>query len=285
MFDRDRRPEELVPFAREVEDMGLDELWVVEDCFWTGGITSATAALVATERLTVGLGIAPAPARNPALLAMEVANLARIAPGRFVCGIGHGVQSWMEQIGERVTSPLTLLDETISSVRSILRGEDVSVDGRYVHLDGVRLVHPPAVVPPVVAGVVQPKSLRLAGRVADGTILCEGITPGRIADAVAHIDAGRADAGRTDQHHLVVFAFLCVDADPAAARDRVAGLIEHVAQNQHLPPDDEMVIWGTPAMCAEQVHRFAAAGAEALAFRPVGDDPSGQVRAVLAALA
>ena len=58
MFDRGRPPEELEPFARDVEATGLDELWVVEDCFWTGGLTSAATALASTTSLTVGLGIA-----------------------------------------------------------------------------------------------------------------------------------------------------------------------------------------------------------------------------------
>ncbi len=52
---------------------------------------TAATVLQATERVVVGHGIAPAPFRNPAALAMEWATLATLHPGRFAAGLGHGV--------------------------------------------------------------------------------------------------------------------------------------------------------------------------------------------------
>src|SRR4051794_17030392 len=102
-------PEQLPAMARAVEDAGVAELWVWEDCFWAGAIAAAATVLAGTERLRVGIGVLPVPLRATPLTAMELAALERIAPGRVVAGIGHGVQSWMEQAGVRVPSPLTLL--------------------------------------------------------------------------------------------------------------------------------------------------------------------------------
>ena len=87
--------------ARTLEEGGVDDLWVIEDCFYTSGVTLAAAALSVTDRLAVGLGILPAMSRNAAVTAMEFATLAELAPGRVVAGIGHGVQEWMEQMGAR----------------------------------------------------------------------------------------------------------------------------------------------------------------------------------------
>ena len=122
MFRRERPPEELQPFARFVQTAGLDELWIVEDCFWAAGLSAVTAALAATETLTVGLGIAPAVARNPAITAMEMAGIARMFPGRFVAGLGHGVADWMRQIGALPASQLAALDESIDAIRRLLKG-------------------------------------------------------------------------------------------------------------------------------------------------------------------
>ncbi len=72
----------------------------------------------------------PAPLRNVALTAMEVATLARIFPGRVIAGVGHGVQEWMAQVGGRVASPLTLLEEYAVALRRLLHGERVTVTGR-----------------------------------------------------------------------------------------------------------------------------------------------------------
>ena len=156
MYDRDWAPEELPGFARRAEALGVDDLWVVEDLGWNGGVSAAAVALGATERIRVGIGIAPAPLRSPALLAMELATLARVFPGRLVAGIGHGVREWMVQVGVAPRSPLALLEETVTSVRALLRGQRVELAGREVRLEDVGLVHPPAEVPPVVAGVVRP---------------------------------------------------------------------------------------------------------------------------------
>ena len=126
-------------FARRLDAGGVDELWLIEDCFYTTAPPLAAAALATTERLTVGLGILPSVVRTAALTAMEIATLASIAPGRVVGGIGHGVQSWMAQMGVATPSPLTTLDEVVTSVRRLLRGETVSFRGRQVTLDQVRL--------------------------------------------------------------------------------------------------------------------------------------------------
>ena len=162
-FPRECPASAVTEFAQRLEAGGIDELWLVEDCFFTTAPPLAAAALATTERLTVGLGILPAVARTAAITAMEIATLASLAPGRVVGGIGHGIQSWMAQMGVATASPLTTLDEVISTVRRLLRGETVTFQGREVTLDEVRLTHVPDPVPPVLAGVGGPKSLALAG--------------------------------------------------------------------------------------------------------------------------
>src|SRR5436190_15923790 len=195
-------------FARRLDAGGVDELWLIEDCFFTTAPPLAAAALATTERLTVGLGILPAVARTAAVAAMEIATLSSIGPGRVVGGIGHGIQSWMAQMGLATASPLTTLDEVVSSVRRLLRGETVTLHGREVTLDGVRLEHLPEPVPPILAGVTGPKSLALAGRIADGVLLAGPST-------VPHVRAAwrAADADNRPGFHMVTFTHLAVAQD------------------------------------------------------------------------
>lgn len=222
VFDRSFPAGAIGDYARRCEASGLHQLWVIEDCFFTAGVSLAATALALTDRLKVGIGIMPAVARNPAVTAMEIATLANVAPGRLLPGIGHGVQEWMGQMGVRTPSPLTTLDETITVVRRLLRGEEVSFRGREVALDGVRLDQPPAEVPPVIAGVQQRKSLALAGRVADGVILVEGAGPTYVEWALGH-------AGKPSEFEVVTFTMLAVAADRREAygsvSEFVAGLV------------------------------------------------------------
>ncbi|NUO96921.1 MAG: LLM class flavin-dependent oxidoreductase [Nonomuraea sp.] len=272
MFDRDLPPEELIPFARALDETAVEDLWVVEDLGWTGGVSSAATALAVTSRLRVGIGITPAPLRNPMLLAMELGNLARVHPGRLAAGIGHGVQDWMRQVGADVPSPLALLEETITSVSALLRGETVTLDGRAVRLDGVSLVHPPAVPPPVLAGVKGPRSLALSGRVAQGTIVPEGVGPAQLPGIRDRIAAG-------GDHELAVFTFLHIGGD-ATAHPAVQGQASFLG----VPPQDVVMASGTPAQAAAQVKSLWASGADTVVVRPLGRDPLPHVTALLSAL-
>ncbi len=152
MFRREHASEDLPEFSRRAEQAGFDELWVVEDCFYTSGIALASIALACTERISVGVGIMPAVARNPVFTAMEISTLAGLYPGRFLPGLGHGMAGWMHQIGAFPKSQLRALEETTVTVRKLLAGERFSYDGSQVHLDDVELVHPPVADSPHLAG-------------------------------------------------------------------------------------------------------------------------------------
>ncbi len=217
-FDRSYPASAVVEFAERLEAGGVPQLWVIEDCFFTAGISLAATALARTQRLQVGLGILPAVARNPAVTAMELATLANLAPGRLIAGIGHGVQAWMEQMGARTASPLTTLEEVITVVRRLLRGERVTFAGREVRMSDVQLDQPPTTVPPILAGVRGPKSLALAGRVADGVVLAEGA-------GAAYVRSAVQQAGAPDNFRVSVFTALCVDTDRRAAYRGMAPVV------------------------------------------------------------
>ncbi|GGT05116.1 N5,N10-methylene tetrahydromethanopterin reductase [Streptomyces griseoviridis] len=279
MYDRDWVPEELPAFARRAEALGADDLWVVEDLRWNGGVSAAAVALGATKRLRVGIGIAPAPLRSPALLAMELATLARVFPGRLVAGIGHGVREWMEQVGVAPRSPLALLEETITAVRALLHGERVTVDGREVRIDGIELVHPPAEPPPLVAGVVRPRSLELSGRVADGTLIAEGHGP---RDLV-HIRALLAKGGACDGHTLNVFAFACVGDDPEEVARTLHPHTEGHGAWLGRPQEEVFTVSGDAAGAAARIDALRESGADTVVLRFVGAEPLRQMEAVLEA--
>ncbi|MGV9818624.1 LLM class flavin-dependent oxidoreductase [Nocardia xishanensis] len=257
-------PERLPAIAAAAEQSGLAELWLWEDCFWAAGSACAATVLAHTERLRVGIGVLPAPLRNVALTAMEVAALVRMHPGRVIPGLGHGVQEWMGQVGARVDSPLTLLREQLTALRALLHGETVDASGRYVRLDRVGLDWPPGTLPPLVAGASGPKTLRLSGELADGTVLTSSTTPDGIRAARRLIDEGRAKAGRTEPHNVIVY-LLTVTGPDAAQRLAAA---RHRAD---LP--DTVGVAGDADAVAETVHRWSAAGADTVVLEPAPDEP------------
>lgn len=261
VFRPDRSPETLPRTAAAAQRAGIDELWLWEDCFLQGGIAQAAVALSNSETLTVGIGVLPAPLRNVVSTAMEIATLATIYPGRLRVGIGHGVQEWMRQAGAAVPSPLTLLREYHGALSRLLAGELVSTEGRFVRLDGVRLDWVPRQPVPVLIGGTGPKTLRLAGEIADGVIVDSLNTPDSARESFGHVAAGRADRDSAAEFATVQY-LACVPG--AAGRQRL---------------DDEAVKRGLAAGgygVGGTVDEIAAAAsgypAQTLVFQPLGPD-------------
>lgn len=295
-------PETLVDYARRAESAGFDELWLWDDCFMPGAFTSAAIALSATQRLKVGIGLMPATAYNPLFAAMEITTLARAFPDRFLPGFGHGLASWMAQIGAAPKSSMKSLHETVTAVRQLLSGELVSTQGEQVKLDKVQMRLTAAAAPPLYVGAMREKTLRLAGRVGDGTILTAMSSPAYVSWAKEHIRAGMAEAGRA-RNKLVVYLDVKVSADGNAARaavrrtlaerlpwsdvqvnhlgveaDIAAFVQAHGAEGiAHRMPDewlDALTAAGTPDQVADAVQRLITAGADSVVFQPLDGDPA-----------
>jgi alkanesulfonate monooxygenase SsuD/methylene tetrahydromethanopterin reductase-like flavin-dependent oxidoreductase (luciferase family) len=290
----DTHPADMTAYARRAEDLGFDAVWVVEDCFLGGGIAQTMAVLGATSTMTVGIGILPAAARNPAFAAMELATVSGLYPGRVIIGIGHGMPGWMQQAGSWTASPLTMLRETLLAIGSLLRGESVTVQGRYVSLTDVRLTHPPELLPPIVVGVRGPRSLHLAAELADGVVLAEPVTPEYLASVREHtgpdlpihaynvaavdddadrarrlVRAGLSWIGEPDwAPHIQALPFAAEFTD---LRRRHSRREDFAAA---LPNEwvDQLAITGTPADARRQLARLDRAGSGHAVLIPAGPD-------------
>ncbi len=257
VFRPQQPPEELEAVVRYADEAGVPELWLWEDCFLEGGLTTATAALAWSTGLRVGIGLLPVPLRNPALVAMELATLERLWPGRLLPTLGHGVLDWMGQVGARVDSPMTLLREHAGAVRDLLDGRRVDVAGRYVRLDGVSLDWPPVTRPPLLLGARGERTIRLAGEVGDGVLLDSVIDPATVRRARALVDEAREASGRDGRASVTAYT----QVDPATAPDVLA------------------------AEVADRVGVLGEAGADTVVLQGTGErpDPRAVVEALVAA--
>jgi 5,10-methylenetetrahydromethanopterin reductase len=285
MFQADRPVRELPDLARRAEGLGLDELWMAEDCFLHSGPAAAAAALAVTERLSVGIGLLPVTVRNPAIAAMELATLANLYPDRTRVAFGHGVEAWMRQIGARPADRIVALEEIVGTVRSLLRGDEVSFQGRTVSIDAVALELPPDPPPTVLIGTTGQRGVEVAGRVADGVLLPEGASAGAV-------NWVRETLGPDKQ--IVVYSWLRIEDDGDRAREMVRPLVRTRRDDGMYPnlirlggvPDegeiddgavDRTAVAGTPQECADAIVRLASAGASTVAVLAVADGFAEQV--------
>lgn len=254
-------PEQVASVARSAEAAAIDELWVWEDCFFESGLVTATAALAATERLRVRVGLLPAPLRNVALAAMEIATLDRIFPGRFQPVVGHGVQAWMGQAGARVPSPLTLLREYVSALDRLLDGERVSVAGSYVTLDDVQLAYPPSAPLHVWASGVGERTLELVGEISAGILIDSGTSPARLREILQVVDGSARRVGRETGRPVPVYVHVFRGPD---ARERY----EDRYARPWTPDDEALALVGDADEIAAGILRYAQAGATTVVLRP-----------------
>jgi alkanesulfonate monooxygenase SsuD/methylene tetrahydromethanopterin reductase-like flavin-dependent oxidoreductase (luciferase family) len=255
-------PARLRPLATAADSAGLDELWVWEDCFKESAVASAAAALAWTDRITVGISLMPVPLRNPALCAMELANLAGMFPGRLIGGLGHGIQEWMGQAGARVASPLTLLEEYVTAVRRLLAGERVRAEGRYVQLHDVALDWPPSPPPPLMLGGRGPRSVAQAARLGDGNLLGAALTDDEIRETCELITQHRPQPDHPIQVPLIA-------ATGPGAEKRVNAEVPRWSK----PAGLGIGAAGDAEAIAEVIRRLAGFGVTSVTIQPTEDEP------------
>lgn len=146
-----------------------------------------------TESITVGSTITNPVTRHPMVTASGMATISEFSGDRAVLGLGSG-DSAVYTIGEH-PARLDELEETIRTLQRLLDGDTVEYRGESLKLSWVAGgEYDPDV--PVLLAAEGPKTLRLAGRVADGVIIGLGIDPDVMEHSIGLVEEGTREAGR-----------------------------------------------------------------------------------------
>ncbi len=225
---------ELADAARRAEEAGAEVVWVPE--LHRSATVAAAAMAAATSRAGVGTAIALAFTRSPMVTALEALDLDELADGRFVLGLGSGVQRLNEDWhNARWGKPVAHLRETVRDVRhfwaTCTSGDPMVLPGEHEPMSIVGYQRPFPVrraAIPVYLAAMGPVMTRLAGEIADGWISHELCSPAYVAERVLpELDAGvqQVPGRRRADVDVVVSACCSIDEDPSAARRRAAGLV------------------------------------------------------------
>jgi probable non-F420 flavinoid oxidoreductase len=153
---------------------------------WLGAAMQATS-------IPFGVVTAPGQRYHPAVTAQAIATLGDLFPGRFWAALGSG-----EALNEHVTGDPwphkedrdARLLECVAVIRALLRGEEVTHDGR-VRVDRARVWSLPAEPPALYGAAVSEETARTVASWADGLI-----TVYQPVDVLRRvIDAFREDGG------------------------------------------------------------------------------------------
>src|SRR5213593_4459645 len=225
----------------------------------------ATMALCsqATRRVRIGSSVTNAITRHPAVAASGIATVDEIAPGRAFFGIGSG-DSAILNLAER-PSTLDDLRAYIETVRALHAKGETTWRGRMVRLTWAQRAIP------IYLSAEGPRTLELAGEIADGVIVNVGLEPTLVKDAVAHVHAGAHRAGRDPSSiDLWTMVRANVTDDVLAGKHVPSALADAIVrvQNGYQPAAHEALgqspnaalLDAEPALRAYLTDRFGAVG-------------------------
>jgi len=203
--------------ARAAEAAGATTFWVSSHLFLRDPFTSAAVVLEATQSARVVLMAVSPYAIHPLHIAMAAATLDELAPGRVTLCLGMGVPVDLADAGIEARSPLRMLEESVHAVRLLLSGETAPYAGQVIRLRGRRMAMGRHAVP-IFLAVSRPRTLELAGRIADGVVLSTASSVEYVRWSLDHVDRGAA--GRRVHRAGLVYAYVADRPAEALGRFR-----------------------------------------------------------------
>jgi 5,10-methylenetetrahydromethanopterin reductase len=310
-------PKRFVDVARFVDGAGFSHLFVADSSLHAHDVYPyLTLVAEHTGNVTIGPLVTHPYTRHPAINLNAMATVNEIAQGRAVMNIGAGDRPVME-LGFPL-SRLAVLREAIEVMRSLSKGEAVSLEGETFRLHDAALRYGRPAMPLFVTAS-GPRMLELAGELADGVVFHSGSARAGIDFALEHIAAGAARSGRQlSDLTLGCAVYGALDDDLEKARAacrpiaawfpqtspqyaRLLGVedarieaIRRAYRGGHFDESeeafrmvsDEMVdafsLAGDPALWIERFQAIQAAGADFVVVFPMVEDKVGMIERLAA---
>jgi alkanesulfonate monooxygenase SsuD/methylene tetrahydromethanopterin reductase-like flavin-dependent oxidoreductase (luciferase family) len=221
----ERGEETATPFLAQAGQAGIDHVCCGDHVSFAGtgfdGLVQATALTLLHPTLPVYTGVYLLPLRHPVLVARQLADISRLAPGRLIFGVGVGGEN-RHEVSICGVDPSTRglrMNECLTVLRQLLTGKAVTFHGEFFDLDEAVIAPAPADAIPIIIGGRSDVAIRRAGKLGDGWL---GIwnSPRRFADAVEMAAHEAARTGRPDppaRHGMQVWCGLADSKEAARA--------------------------------------------------------------------
>jgi F420-dependent oxidoreductase-like protein len=281
--------EKMIEQAQKAEADGFTSLWYASAI---GGDPLVAMAMAgqATSSIELGTSVLQTYTCHPLLQANRAASVvAGMGRAGFTLGIGPSHKPVIENVfGLSYEHPGRHTEEYVRILTAALRGEDVEFAGDDFGVRaGGRVTATPQPVPVLVAALA-PRLLRVAGEVANGTILWMGNARAVEAHVAPRIRGAAEEAGRPAPR-IVAGLPVAVHSDDGEARGAAAqqfggyGLLPNYRRLLDIggaPGPADAAIVGDEVSVAAQIKALFDAGATDVwaAVFPVGEDRAGSRR-------
>jgi 5,10-methylenetetrahydromethanopterin reductase len=221
MLETDKPLADIVAVLERSREAGLDHAFASQ-IFGPDALTLLAVAGAQVPGIGLGTGVVPVYPRHPMMLAQQALTVQMATDNRLLLGIGLSHQVVVENMwGMSFERPAAYMREYLTALMPLLHGEAVHSDGERVTTHAftpLEIAHVEA--PPVLVAALADTMLKLAGRVADGTVTWMTGTATIGGHIVPTITAAAEAAGRPAPR-VVVSLPIAVTNDREGARERI----------------------------------------------------------------
>ena len=274
---------QILELAERAEDLGFDSVWVGDSVLARPRfepLTTLAAVAARTERVKLGTAVLIPALRQPVVLANEIANLDHVAQGRLILGLGIAAKSpsiahEFAACGVSMAHRVGLFEEGVTLMRRLWSEPELSFEGRYVHVQDVRLGLRPLQQPspPLwLAGSVD-NAFRRVLRLGDGWFPISPSPEAFAADWERLCSLGR-EMGRDAQAlHRGLYTTLNIDENGDRAEQELRAFVEgYYGVPYEVQASRTGMCAGPAERCAQWLNDFIAAGAQTIVVRFGGSD-------------
>jgi alkanesulfonate monooxygenase SsuD/methylene tetrahydromethanopterin reductase-like flavin-dependent oxidoreductase (luciferase family) len=250
---------EIRAFAEAAENAGLDSVWLADHLLYrapdgsTYGMHEAwtllSAVAAVTSRVEIGTMVVCASFREPGVVAKMAAAADLVSGGRLVLGVGAG---WhdpeYEAFGLPTDHRVGRFAEWLEIVARLVRGETVTLQGRYYATRDAALLPPPDRRIPILVAARQPRMLDLTAQWADSwNTAWFGAVGDRVKSRLRDLDSALS---RNDR--------------PADEVSRTVGIIVRDPDQPPVPEPEEIAFDGTVEELAAVLKEYESLGVDHL---------------------
>ena len=188
-----------IRFIQLGEELGYRCAWLPDQTFHRDPFALLGVCAQETNTISLGLGLTSPFTRLPVQIARAAAVVDEVSDGRFKLGLGTAnAKSVLAPLGLELKRPAARLRDASIIIRRLLAGETVDFEGPDDSLHGVSLDFTPLRSDlPIYIGTRGPKTLEVAGEVADGVLVESLFNAGGLPYVFDQIRKGNERAGRS----------------------------------------------------------------------------------------
>ncbi len=223
----DEPVDDILGIVRLAESIGLHACYFTDSTFRKDPWVLMGAAAKVTSRIRLGPSAVRIRFRDPLLTAQALATLDELSDGRVEAVIGSGPTFGKagSERGSRPQNPAAIMKEGLEVIRIFLAEGRVEHEGEYFtyYYKAKSSARPKQRNIPLSIGTMGgPKSIQMAGEVADGMHVAPGYTSAAARFAVEKVREGAANARRTIDKFDTALSPVWVCGDDGEAARKVA---------------------------------------------------------------